>query len=578
MVGKRKVVAPKSKSLSISALKTSARSPSVEKSTKKPNVMSEVSATNSASLKRPEAKQASAKHASANQASVSTVTSPSKKMNMSTSSRRSILKPSTSTTASVSMTMPTGRKPSPGKVAFASEMEFSSLGIHANTLKALHDTSLFGFKTMSKPQSDYMPTLLKSEEPNVFVKASTGSGKTLGFLITAIEMMTRLKTIPPNKVHTLVISPVRDLTKQMCVEGSKLVKYHANISVGEVTGGSNEHAHVSMLTKNAPNILFATPARLISLLNNPDVVKAFTDLKLLVLDEADALLGPGFKRDMEKIISKLPSHRSLFFSATVPDDVKQTASNDKFLGQKYMFVDTVGEHVDQLQIEQFYREADPTCLHDAMHEEMMARMKKPGYKILFFFPTVYLVDFYTFMFKRRFDIDVLKLHGKMNQGARNTNVSKFRSGVNVVMFATDAAGRGMDFPGVTCVMQMGVVDMTQYKQRIGRTGRGGKTGESVIILGNDEHKVALRILDNYPKQVHESVLKQGTCKPIDGSVSDKEKQRLYLSTLGAYKSKVGELGWNTKELVENIEKRFGVKIDHKDPRIQKMFKKMGIKL
>lgn len=463
--------------------------------------------------------------------------------------------------------------------SFKSTIKFADLPIHKDTLKAVKAKTLFGYTNASKAQSQFLPVLLEKDQPDVFVKATTGSGKTLGFLIPLIEMIVA-DSKARDGVHSIIMSPTRDLALQTLKEAQKLLTYHAGIKAEAVIGGTSMTRDISVLKNNPPKILVATPGRLEALFKEKKLAGTFETVQAIVLDEADRLLEQGFVRAIERICNAIPSpRRTILVTATVPDEVKAVAK--KFMKKEYKYVDTVGEEkVDQSQIDQYYRLSDPACLHVAMHRELKKRMATKDYKILFFFPATNLVDFYAEVFQKDYNIDVLKLHGDIPQHKRTKNTETFRTSKNVIMFASDAAGRGMDFPGVTCVLQMGVVDATQYKQRIGRTGRGGNKGEAVIILGTDETKMLDMLKSHFPslQEVTKSPTRSSAaCLAIEG-MPEKVIRRVFLSTLGAYKSKASELGWNNKQLVESMQKRFAYDVDPTDTKMARMFKKMGIKL
>lgn len=459
--------------------------------------------------------------------------------------------------------------------SFASATKFSDMSICADTLKAISD--IFDYTTMSKAQSQFLPIMLQNDSPDVFVKATTGSGKTLGFLIPIVEM------IHANKgwkgVHSIILSPTRDLALQTLTEAKKVITYHKEITAGAVIGGTSMSKDVSMLEKAPPQILVATPGRLKELLSNNKIRDAFSNVTVVVMDEADRLLEFGFVHAITQIINAFPKdHRTMLVTATVPKEVIAVA--EKFMRKGYQFVDTVGEeNVDQSQIDQYYRLANPRCLHVAMQREIKIRTTKPDYKVLFFFPSKSLVDFYADVFLKEFNIEVLKLHGDLPQNKRTRNSETFRKSTNIIMFATDAAGRGMDFPGVTCVLQLGVVDATRYKQRIGRTGRGGHKGESVIILGTDETKL-LKTLESHFKLnpvTKTPTQSQSMCTALK-YMNDKQLRRTFMSVLGAYKSDISELGWDNNQLIDAMEKRFGITLDRNDPKVIKTMKKLGIKI
>ncbi|PNH00946.1 DEAD-box ATP-dependent RNA helicase 26 [Tetrabaena socialis] len=195
---------------------------------------------------------------------------------------------------------------------------FDTLKIHPDTIRALKET--FGYERLSKPQVVYMPLMLREDKPDVFVKAGTGSGKTLGFLIPVIEAL--IQHGRPGKVGALILSPVKDLARQTSVEATKLLTFHTGLRAGVVVGGEEMRRDLQML-KDPPAILVATPGRLLDLLSNPEVARNFA-VQTVILDEADRLLDPGFAPDVKKILRTMPgvdNRRTLLFTATVTDEI-----------------------------------------------------------------------------------------------------------------------------------------------------------------------------------------------------------------------------------------------------------------
>ncbi len=594
---------------------------------------------------------------------------------------------------------------------FSSTVKFASLPIHVNSLKSLNE--VFGYEAASAAQSKYLPQLLDKSQPDAFIKASTGSGKTLGFLLPVIEMLvgdqnassakksvvakgasvntttpaianaaaTNKRTsaikkasveaatvskkpatststkatkasatvatlakkastkkivesattitdvvakktpakkkvvanvdvvakktpaekksaaakkkspakggdVAANKsVQAIILSPSREIALQTMTEAKKLTKFHPSITTACVIGGTSESKDKKLVSATPPSILIATPGRLEKLMQA--LPERFAGVRVVVLDEADRLLDQGFLRTLRKLLTALPkAKRMILVTATVPEEVKGIAKD--FMRADYKYIDTVESNAqDQQQITQYFSEVDPRTTHAALHAELSARAKG-DYKILVFLPSKRLVDFFAALFKAVYKMDVLKLHGDMPQSARTRSADAFRAKVKQIMFATDAAGRGVDFPGVTCVVQVGVVDTVVYKQRIGRTGRGGRTGESVIILGTDERKV-LEALQKVNKispvakgnsSANNSAKKSPALKLTDAL--QKQAKYAYLSTLGAYKSEVALLKWNSKQLFDAITERFiamgMAPVDTKDAKFKKLLKKLGISL
>lgn len=569
---------------------------------------------------------------------------------------------------------------------FSSTVKFASLPIHVNSLKSLNE--VFGYDAASAAQSKYLPQLLDKGQPDAFIKASTGSGKTLGFLLPVIEMLVGNKDVSTkkaaevvntvntakvaapakkkiveadakkatsskkkvveasinvskkattsvvestakktsatsvgkasvdvatkapatkkaaaskttttsakkkspakggsaggNSVQAIILSPSREIALQTMTEAKKLTKFHPGITAACVIGGTSESKDKKLVSATPPSILIATPGRLEKLMQA--MPERFAGVRVVVLDEADRLLDQGFLRTLRKMLTALPkTKRMILVTATVPEEVKGIAKD--FMRPDYKYIDTVESNAqDQQQITQYFSEVDPRTMHAALHAELSARTKG-DYKILVFLPSKRMVDFFAALFKAVYKMNVLKLHGDMPQSGRTRSADAFRAKVKQIMFATDAAGRGVDFPGVTCVMQVGVVDTVVYKQRIGRTGRGGRTGESVIILGMDEHKVleALQKVNKISPAVkgNTNAAKKSPALKLTDALQ-KQAKYAYLSTLGAYKSEVALLKWNSKQLFDAITDRFiamgMAPVDTKDAKFKKLLKKLGISL
>mmetsp|Transcript_27904 Transcript_27904/g.23405 ORF Transcript_27904/g.23405 Transcript_27904/m.23405 type:complete len:232 (+) Transcript_27904:608-1303(+) len=198
---------------------------------------------------------------------------------------------------------------------------------------------------MTSVQQQSLPEIMKGID--CLAKAKTGTGKTLGFLIPTVEIISKMKQ-GGNPVCAIVISPTRELASQIAAEAEALTKFH-NMKVVCVIGGSNINSDYNKL-KNRVDLLIATPGRLNDHLSN---TKGFAErcrvgIKVLIMDEADQLLDMGFKPEIDKILAKMPAQKerqTLLFSATVPNSVKQIA--DKALSPGYVFVDTVGEETEQ---------------------------------------------------------------------------------------------------------------------------------------------------------------------------------------------------------------------------------------
>jgi ATP-dependent RNA helicase MSS116 len=214
---------------------------------------------------------------------------------------------------------------------------FSDLPIHEATRSALREV---GFKHMTVVQQASIPVALTGAD--IVAKARTGTGKTIAFLIPVIESIMRAP-VAEKGITALIISPTRELARQIEKEATMLVSHFKDIRVQCVVGGTNMNTETKAL-KTRPHILVATPGRLIDHIQTNALNFMMKDLRCLVFDEADQLLDMGFMPAITQILGALPPkerRQTLLFSATMPKDVEAVAR--RALKDSYEFVDTVGE-------------------------------------------------------------------------------------------------------------------------------------------------------------------------------------------------------------------------------------------
>ena len=207
------------------------------------------------------------------------------------------------------------------------EEKFESLNINAKLKRALAE--VFQYSFMTKVQATSIPLSLTGQD--VLVKAKTGTGKTLAFLIPVVDrhlMQPQQQQQQQQQLSVLVISPTRELTSQIFNEAEQLTKF-AGLQCQSVYGGTNVKTDIARMSRGMPHILVGTPGRLIDLLENFDLANKAKNLKALILDEADQLLDMGFRPSIERILASLPAktqRQTLLFSATMPKDVREIAN------------------------------------------------------------------------------------------------------------------------------------------------------------------------------------------------------------------------------------------------------------
>jgi ATP-dependent RNA helicase MSS116 len=334
------------------------------------------------------------------------------------------------------------------------------------------------------------------------VKAKTGTGKTLAFLIPTIELMIRNKnSINQDDIGILIISPTRELATQIGEEARELLTFYNGFKVSVITGGVDIKKDTERL-RGTVHILVATPGRLQDHIDNtPNFKRKMASVKSFILDEADQLLDMGFKPAIDKISQSLspPSKRhTLLFSATVPPAIQAIASNT--LRQGYSFIDTVGEsatqthlHVKQEMIFADYKNMIPT-IAAVLHREI----SKKNFKVIIFFPAANLAGFYHDLFKQIMNVNILEIHSRMSQSARIKSSNAFKDASNVILFSSDVSARGMDYDDISFVLQVGMTDREQYIHRLGRTARAGKDGAGMILLYPFEEREMKKLLNDMP--------------------------------------------------------------------------------
>lgn len=242
--------------------------------------------------------------------------------------------------------------------------KFTELGLSERTMQGIND---MGFETMTEIQQRAIPPLLAGRD--VLGAAKTGSGKTLGFLIPAIEMLNSLRFKPrngesfvpfmvgkANQIGTgvIVVSPTRELALQIFGVARELMAHHPQKTYGIVIGGANRRAEAEKLNKGV-NLLIATPGRLLDHLQNTQGF-VYKNLKTLVIDEADRILEVGFEDEMRQIIKILPNEgrQTMLFSATQTTKVEDLARISLKPGPLYVNVDHRKEHSTVEGLEQGY--------------------------------------------------------------------------------------------------------------------------------------------------------------------------------------------------------------------------------
>jgi len=365
---------------------------------------------------------------------------------------------------------------------------FATLGgvVSAPTLRAIAE--ILGYDAMTKVQEQALPVCARGGD--VVAKAKTGTGKTLAFMVPSVD---RAAASAPRRqrrtISALVLSPTRELASQTVEEGRLLAHFHG-LRIACVYGGTKIQKDYSELGLKgglgAPDILVATPGRLNDHLENTSgVAPGVCDgLETLVFDEADQLLDMGFRPAIEKILRAISGSRAqrqtLLFSATLPDDVAGIARL-AMRGPDYAFVDTVGKEDQQTHARV------PQCVvvcesKAACSAELCARLadacRDPEHKVIAFFTTARQTQLYAEMMiaLQRTSRDpacaflrntkILEIHSRKSQPHRTRVSDEFRTSAGgCCLLTSDVTARGMDYPDVTRVVQVGLPSDASQRAR-----------------------------------------------------------------------------------------------------------------
>ncbi|KAG0148820.1 hypothetical protein CROQUDRAFT_40733 [Cronartium quercuum f. sp. fusiforme G11] len=351
--------------------------------------------------------------------------------------------------------------------------DFSSLDLSPGTAKAIEQ---MGFKHMTEVQARTIPPLMTGRD--VLGAARTGSGKTLAFLIPAVEMLSRLQYKPRNGTGAIIVSPTRELALQIFGVAQELMKNHSQ-TFAITIGGANRKAEAEKLIKGV-NLLISTPGRLLDHLQNTKGF-VFSNLKALIIDEADRILEIGFEDEMRKIISLLPSEnrQSMLFSATQTTKVQDLARISLRPGPLYINVDANKEEATVQGLEQGY----VVCESDKRFLLLFTFLKKSlNKKVIVFFSSCNSVKYHGELLNY-IDVPALDLHGKQKQQKRTNTFFEFCNAPTGILLCTDVAARGLDIPKVDWIIQFDPPDDPRdYIHRVGRTARAGKSGRSLLFL------------------------------------------------------------------------------------------------
>ncbi|KZZ43944.1 RNA helicase [Thalassolituus sp. HI0120] len=403
---------------------------------------------------------------------------------------------------------------------------FASLGLPFQILRKLEE---LGYEEPSPIQASSIPTLLEGRD--VLGMAQTGTGKTAAFSLPILA-----RTQPDlNAPQVLVLAPTRELAQQVAEAVKSYSKYLPGINVSAIYGGTDYGSQLREL-KRGPQWVVGTPGRVMDHLRRGTL--NLSDIKAVVLDEADEMLRMGFIDDVNWILDQAPKQRQVaLFSATMPREIQavaekhltdpvqvkikaKTTTNDK-IRQRYWFVGGVHKNDALLRISEvedfdammvFVRTKQAT-------EEVADFMQANGFKCA-------------------------PLNGDIPQQLREKAVEKLKAGKLDILVATDVAARGLDVERISHVVNYDIPQDTEsYVHRIGRTGRAGREGEAIVFVRGREKRM-LRDIEKATRQTIEEMP-----LPTAKDVNAKRKERFQARIVDAIHSDKNQV---FRDIIESV--------------------------
>lgn len=351
-------------------------------------------------------------------------------------------------------------------------MTFKQLGLTEPILSSL---SAEGYTAPTPIQAQSIPVLLEGKD--LLACAQTGTGKTAAFALPIIQQLTIENAHKEKGIKALIITPTRELAIQI---DESFAAYGRNTRLRHtvIFGGVTQGKQVNDL-RSGIDILVATPGRLLDLISQ-GIIQLNT-IRYFVLDEADRMLDMGFVHDVKKIIKLLPAKRqSLFFSATMPDNIKALADTILHDPAK-VEVTPVSSTAETIQQAIYF--VDKTDKYELLKHVL----RDPAIETaLVFTRTKHGADKVARMLAKS-HIPAEAIHGNKSQNARQKALAQFKARTTRVLVATDIAARGIDIDELAFVINFEIPNVPEtYVHRIGRTGRAGASGKAISFCDEEE--------------------------------------------------------------------------------------------
>ena len=360
--------------------------------------------------------------------------------------------------------------------------KFSDLKLDAKVLKAIEET---GYESPTPIQAGAIPPALEGRD--VLGIAQTGTGKTAGFTLPMITMLKRGRA-RARMPRSLVLCPTRELATQVAENFDTYAKY-TKLTKALLIGGVSFKEQDQRIDKGV-DVLIATPGRLLDHFERGKLI--LSDVKVMVVDEADRMLDMGFIPDIEKIFGLTPfTRQTLFFSATMANEIERITNT--FLSNPARIEvarqATASETIEQGVV--MFKGSRKDRADSEKRKLLRALIDAEGAacsNAIIFCNRKTDVDAVAKSLKK-YGYDAAPIHGDLDQSQRTRTLDDFREGSIRLLVASDVAARGLDIPAVSHVFNFDVPSHAEdYVHRIGRTGRAGRSGKAMMICGPRDDK------------------------------------------------------------------------------------------
>ena len=353
--------------------------------------------------------------------------------------------------------------------------KFSDLNLNPKVLKAIDEA---GYETPTPIQAGAIPPALEGKD--VLGIAQTGTGKTASFTLPMITLLARGRA-RARMPRSLVLCPTRELAAQVAENFDTYTK-HLKLTKALLIGGVSFGEQDKLIDKGV-DVLIATPGRLIDHFERGKLI--LSDVKIMVVDEADRMLDMGFIPDIERIFQMTPfTRQTLFFSATMAPEIERITNT--FLSAPTRIEvarqATTSENIEQgvLMFKPSRKDREATEKRKVLRALIDAEGDKCTNAIIFCNRKMD-VDTVAKSLKK-YGYDAAPIHGDLDQSQRTKTLDGFRNGGLRFLVASDVAARGLDVPSVSHVYNFDVPSHAEdYVHRIGRTGRAGRDGKAIMI-------------------------------------------------------------------------------------------------